>query len=228
MDSMPLRKFEWNNYEEELNRIGPTPRHIRRILKRYLERIEFDSIVDVGCGTGSFLESLNLEGKRVAGIDISTEAIKTCRDKFGKKWQFDVFDIESASPEKKYDVAVCSDTLEHIKNDVKALKNIRKLCSRLIISVPAGKYMEDDRLVGHYRRYSKRELISKLRKAGFSIHKAEYWGFPFYSPIYRSIINRVKVNEKVNFMTRILAELIYFSFFLNIKDRGDRIFVLAE
>lgn len=69
--------------------------------------------------------------------------------------------------------------LEHIENDVVALKELNRLLDpsgRLVIYVPAFMflYSELDSSVGHFRRYERKELISKAQQAGFDVQCCYY------------------------------------------------------
>ena len=72
-----------------------------------------------------------------------------------------------------------SNVLEHIEDDLSALKSIKRVLEtngRLAIYVPALPmlFSDLDRKVGHFRRYKKKELISKVRQAGFQVEKCFY------------------------------------------------------
>lgn len=78
-----------------------------------------------------------------------------------------------------YDLIYTSNVLEHIPNDLDALTHIHGLLKRggsLMIYVPAMMFLYSpaDAALGHYRRYSKRELIKKLKLANFSIETCRY------------------------------------------------------
>lgn len=80
---------------------------------------------------------------------------------------------------KQYDYIYSSNVLEHIEDDVAALKHLRTLLkdgAYLAIYVPAFMclYSAHDVSVGHYRRYGKAELIRKLRLADFKVVHASY------------------------------------------------------
>lgn len=73
----------------------------------------------------------------------------------------------------------CSNVLEHIADDSMALEEMANKLSqngRLAIYVPALMflYSELDSKAGHFRRYSKKELISKVSKAGFTVEECFY------------------------------------------------------
>lgn len=221
----------WDKWGDEFKLIGASSRHTRRIIKKYMLGLKYKSIIDIGCATGIFLNSLNLKNKKFAGIDISSAGIKISKKKM-PKGSFKVMDIGKSKPLENYDLGICSEVLEHVEDDIKAIKHLRKLCKKIIITVPCGKYGEDDKVQGHYRRYSLKEMKIKLKKADFKMVKSEMWGFPFYSPVYRFIMNKVnhddRVGNKLSLTKKVLSHLIYYLFFLNFPNKGDRLFLLAE
>lgn len=79
-------------------------------------------------------------------------------------------------PAEQFDTVVCLNVVEHLENDVKALTNIRKSLDtngRAIILVPNGPqlYGSLDRVLGHYRRYSREQLVNACQNAGFTVEK---------------------------------------------------------
>lgn len=67
-----------------------------------------------------------------------------------------------------------SNVLEHIEDDQEALKELHENMqpgAGLAIYVPAFTFLfsDLDRKVGHFRRYQKRELVQKVRSAGFEV-----------------------------------------------------------
>jgi SAM-dependent methyltransferase len=78
-----------------------------------------------------------------------------------------------------YDYVFSSNVLEHIPDDVAALREIREVLvpgGVVTLYVPAlmALFSDMDRAVGHYRRYSRRELVEKVRAAGFIVDHARY------------------------------------------------------
>ena len=66
------------------------------------------------------------------------------------------------------DLIYTSNVLEHIDDDLAALKQLRATLSpggRIAIYVPAMQvlYSDMDRSLGHYRRYGRQELLAKLK-----------------------------------------------------------------
>jgi hypothetical protein len=80
---------------------------------------------------------------------------------------------------KNYDGIYTSNVLEHIENDIDTLGQLKKFLKEdgvLAIYVPAFQclYSASDKALGHYRRYSKKELLEKLTSANYEIISACY------------------------------------------------------
>lgn len=80
---------------------------------------------------------------------------------------------------KMFAACYSSNVLEHIEDDVYALKEIRKILSPggiLVIYVPALPILFSglDTKVGHNRRYTRKELVQKIKLAGYDVQDAYY------------------------------------------------------
>jgi hypothetical protein len=80
---------------------------------------------------------------------------------------------------QKMSLLYTSNVLEHIEDDVKALKMIREKMvdgGKIAIYVPALPilFSDLDRKVGHFRRYTKKELVHKVELAGFQVVDCYY------------------------------------------------------
>ncbi|MGD1086691.1 MAG: class I SAM-dependent methyltransferase [Verrucomicrobiota bacterium] len=90
------------------------------------------------------------------------------------------------APGDDWDAIVSVNVLEHIEQDVEelALYHQRLIGKRgvLALFVPARPelYGQVDRDFGHYRRYGRSEVVSKITKAGFQIEKIRYFDFVGY------------------------------------------------
>ena len=78
-----------------------------------------------------------------------------------------------------YDFVYSSNVLEHIEDDVDALKSLANVMhsgSVLGVYVPAFNFLYSslDAKVGHFRRYSKKELMNKIQLSGFEITKIQF------------------------------------------------------
>jgi SAM-dependent methyltransferase len=81
--------------------------------------------------------------------------------------------------EGQFDLIYSSNVLEHIEDDQKALEQLYQKLKPggvLALYLPAFNYLysDFDAAIGHYRRYEKQDLISKLRNVNFVIERCEY------------------------------------------------------
>jgi SAM-dependent methyltransferase len=145
-------------------------------------------ILDIGCSGGVLIESLIGAGyKNVYGIDASSHSIDVCIS----RGIVNVL-VEDASEttftEKSFDVLLCSDVLEHIRDDEKAVREwsrILKDNGTVICFVPAFNFLwtAHDTMNMHYRRYTETSLRDVFQGNGFHITRSSYWNtllFPFF------------------------------------------------
>jgi SAM-dependent methyltransferase len=235
MEAMSTSSYDhgWETKWDDMKKYGPFSRHIRRVLKRIIGPLRFDSVLDVGCGQGSLLEELRLEFPQIKpnGIDISKAAVELARKRVpdGRFWALDIARI---ALEEKFDLVICSEVLEHIPDDKAVLKNLIKMVNKyLVISSPQGFMRRFEQDVGHVRNYAPGELVQKLKNAGFNIITVVEWGFPFYSPLYRNLLEFLGgkgTGGTFGGGRKVISFLLYYLFLLNSSKRGDEIFVLAE
>lgn len=79
-------------------------------------------------------------------------------------------------PEEHFDTVICLNVVEHLEDDVLALRNILKSLQRngrAIVLVPNGPglYGSLDRVLGHFRRYTRKQLVNACEQAGFQVEK---------------------------------------------------------
>jgi 2-polyprenyl-3-methyl-5-hydroxy-6-metoxy-1,4-benzoquinol methylase len=164
-----------------------TYRLILGVLDKYLKSSE--TVLDIGCGVGTLCLYLASKNKKVTGIDISKNAIKSCKESaehlgLSKNTQFDVVKFPDQTFKGNYDGIILIEVIEHIKNDMKALEQIYKGLNKggiAIISTPSanaplakfGLLKDFDKRVGHVHRYTELELKEKAKIVGFKVLKTE-------------------------------------------------------
>lgn len=223
----------WINLWDDMKIYGPFARHLRRIVYHLIDPLSFSSVLDVGCGQGSFL--LELSGKypciQIYGTEYSSKAVEIVRNRISTG-QFEQMDLSKAALPGKYDLVICMEILEHIEDDVTAIKNLVSMTGHyLLVSSPHGRMRKIELSYGHVRNYAPGELTKKLTNVGLSIVKVVEWGFPFYSPLYRDMMNFMKgvgTTGKYGLRQQTIAQLIYIIFLLNSWKRGDELVILAE
>lgn len=101
----------------------------------FLKKIVASNVLEVGCGTGQLAEYLVNEGfVNYKGFDFSDKAIEIAKSKVNTCF-FVANALEKQSFHHDYDTIICLEVLEHIKNDLILIENIKK-GSNIIFSVP--------------------------------------------------------------------------------------------
>lgn len=222
----------WRDAYGQMQCVGPVHRHVRRLLRELLADIEYGSALEVGCGAGHNFELLREGGRSVelSGADVSVEAL----DRAAQAWphaDLHQLDIEAGALERTWDLLLCSLVLEHVGDDVAALRNMRAMAGRhLLVATIAGdmaRYLPWEERVGHVRNYVPGELEEKLAAAGFVVERTIHWGYPFYSPLGRLLQRRMRPSPEFGAGTRLAAWLLFGLYRLNSRHRGDLLLVRA-
>ncbi|MGB3977285.1 MAG: class I SAM-dependent methyltransferase, partial [bacterium] len=134
-------------------------------------------VIDLGCGTGSMFGVLAPKGS-LYGLEPSRDAIAFA---VTQKKALLVRAESCAIPfkDRSFDVAAIFDSLEHVDDDLSALKETHRILHNkglLLVSVPAYPWLITwrEKQLGHKRRYSKKSLTSVLTQAGFQISFLRY------------------------------------------------------
>lgn len=146
-----------------------------------LKRARGKSILDIGCGAGHFLNLASERGYLTYGLEDSKDLIKLSEKIYKKDLGIKQGRVEDLGFQTKtFDTIVMIDVLEHIENDQEVLSHIKEKLNtngRLVILVPAYQFLygKRDKSIGHFRRYTRKELVSKLEDAGFKVKESRYW-----------------------------------------------------
>lgn len=116
---------------------------IRRFIKtvsKEIKKLNPKLILDAGCGEAFALREIldsGIKHKKIVGVDISSSAIKFAK-KLVPEANFIVSDIRSLPwKDSSYDLVVCLETIEHIRNPEEALREIARVSSKyVLLSVP--------------------------------------------------------------------------------------------
>lgn len=185
------------------------------------------TILDIGCGSGSMLKSLQSSGTVLSGVDIEPAAIRRCRRLIPSASIFQAEANELPLESGSQELVLALDIIEHSDNDsgiIGEAYRVLKQGGRLVVTVPAYRrlYGQRDKEAGHKRRYNKKDLVSLLKKEGFHISYSNYYNFILF-PLFvlsRSIgLNDREPGKQVNYLfTRVmgienkLAEHVKFPF----------------
>lgn len=144
-----------------------------------------ERIADIGCGLGSFADIYSQKEIFLA-ID-SDESVREELKKKNNTGNFvmaesgDICDDKSVQEliTNRIDTVICFNTLEHIADDRRAVVNIVKGVKEgghICIIVPALQFIYGtlDLFDGHYRRYSKKELLKLVENLPVNVEMLHY------------------------------------------------------
>jgi len=204
-----------------------TYRVILSIINKYLKGTK--KVLDIGCGAGTLDFYLANKGHNVTGIDISEKAIESCiqtaKNLRLKKVEFKQVDFPKETISGIFDFIICSEVIEHLKDDKTALKQINKLLQKggiLILSTPSidaplhklGLTKEFDKKVGHLRRYDSKELQKITSDSGLKIIESRITegpirNFLFINPVAGKLVRFIKffISDIVTFVDDASAKI---------------------
>jgi 2-polyprenyl-3-methyl-5-hydroxy-6-metoxy-1,4-benzoquinol methylase len=140
-----------------------------------------EAVLEIGAGHGTMTERLARNGRRVMATDVSTRCTDLLARTFAGHPAVQVF-TGLATPETvktDYDSVVLINVLEHIEDDVAALKDLSAMLKpggRIIVLVPAfdALYSDFDARIGHRRRYRRSTLAGAAGAAGLEVDDLHY------------------------------------------------------
>jgi SAM-dependent methyltransferase len=149
-------------------------RVLRLMFERFTDRTRPLDMLEIGCGTGTVLSSLRkLPNLRLTGSEIYLRGLRYARARMPDV-EFIQVDATDIPFREAFDVVGAFDVLEHIDADGRVIREAYDALrpnGLFMMTVPQHQWMwsQLDELVHHKRRYSRRELLSKLRTAGFEV-----------------------------------------------------------
>jgi SAM-dependent methyltransferase len=141
-------------------------------------------VLEVGCGVGNFTATL-LNRDAVIAVDVEPECIQRLKQRFPDRDNLHAFVCDVLSPEfrdlakLRPDSAVIVNVLEHVEDDVAALKAVAGVLAPkgiIVLLVPAFQalYGPIDRNLGHHRRYSRGAIRRLAQRTGLRLRKMHY------------------------------------------------------
>ncbi|HEY4996508.1 MAG TPA: class I SAM-dependent methyltransferase [Solirubrobacteraceae bacterium] len=127
-------------------------------------------ILDAGCGSGRNMVELARHGI-VTGVELSEPSVVLARERgAGEVIAGSV--LEMPFPDDSFDFAVSLDVIEHLEDDLAALKELRRTIApggALLVTVPAYQWLWSghDEINHHQRRYTRRSLQRVAESAGW-------------------------------------------------------------
>jgi len=164
---------------------------VRDALKR--QNLQPGSIVEVGCGAGKVIMKLRqfLPEAELHGFDIAPAAAQFWPDSAANGVQFTLGDFLS-SIDKRYDVVLLLDVIEHLANPFEFLLRLRPRGRYFVFHIPldlsALNILRERPLlyvrakVGHLHYFTRSLALALLEECGYVVLDAQFTGAAFSAP----------------------------------------------
>jgi SAM-dependent methyltransferase len=158
-----------------------------RMICKALDNHGLKILWEIGSGDGNVALPLRDSGKFVIGIEpLMTGARITA--KAGIRTYLGTFE-SLKFPSNSIEAIGLFDVLEHLEDPASLLSEVQRVLKPgglLLTTVPAHKvlFSDFDKSIGHYRRYSKRDLLESLEMANFSQTSVRFMFSIFVLPAF--------------------------------------------
>jgi trans-aconitate methyltransferase len=145
----------------------------------------FASALDVGCGNGELLALLSRAHPEIAtlsGADLSPDQVARNRSRF-PGIDFNPLNIEKEAIDRRFDLVVCSEVIEHLDEQRAAFGNLAamvNLSGTLLVTCPTGTISTTERRFGHVRHPTPEQLVDHGAAFGLRPISMLNWGWPAY------------------------------------------------
>ncbi len=183
-----------------------------RLLRRYNSA---GNVLDIGCGTGEFMNEVKKSKFNVTGIEPNPEARNLAIKKYGLT-VLDETDIENLTL-ANYDIITMWHVLEHVYDLNSRIIQINRLLSKngiLVVALPNfdswdaghyGKFWAAYDLPRHLYHFNQKSIIQLFQKNGFTCIKKKPM---FFDSFYISMVSEKYKTGKQGFLKGIFMGLI--------------------
>jgi ubiquinone/menaquinone biosynthesis C-methylase UbiE len=170
----PVPSFDDEIWEAVPEDPGPPPAHIAEFVRTLAQG---DRVLDLGIGDGRL--AAQLDALHLTGADVSQVALDRAATRLPNARLVKVDPDESLPFEdNEFDLVMCAETLEHIRDLQLALSEIRRVLrpgGRLAVTTPLGSRFGvllrgfDSPFSPHLRTFTRRSLRATLERMGFHV-----------------------------------------------------------
>jgi len=165
------------------------------------------TVVEIGSGNGYVAQAISKNNFDILLIEPNPKGVLRSKKRGLKKIICGSFE-EIKFKNNSIEAVGIFDVLEHIKKDKLFIKRVKEKLAvngKLYLTVPMHSFLwsEEDDHIGHFRRYSKKQLFNLLENSGL---KVEYFSFCFailLLPIFlfRTIPTKLGIKRKIALKT---------------------------
>jgi len=207
-----------NGYTYKSSELTYAHRYLDSFLISILNQEKIDhsknlSVLELGCGNGSFSHVISEMGFNVTAVDDSQSGITEAKKAFPqiKFIQQSIYEISETELNNLYDIVIAIEVIEHLMYPSMLIKQANKYLKTggmLILTTPYHGYVKNLGLslfnvwdrhfsvhesVGHVKFFSKKTLQEVVKKHGFIVQK---WFFAGRFPLLWKSMICVAVKNK--------------------------------
>lgn len=209
-------------YGHDLEAMVVAKNYNRWILEEFSDYLR-GHVAEVGAGIGNFSDFLlQIPIKELDLFEPSRNMYSILDEKFSSETRVKIHNSFFSGTKDSFDSVVYCNVMEHIADDFGEIVNVRKYLKHgghLLIFVPALQllFSKMDQMIGHHRRYNKKNLVNIVQQAGFEVVKAKYFDLLGIIPWYIFFVllkksynqKNISLYDKVGIpMTKIIETLI--------------------
>ena len=149
-------------------------------------------VLDIGCSSGYLARPLVQRGCTVVGIEQDPIAAEQAREVCAEVLVGDAEEMELAFEHASFDVLLCGDLVEHLRDPQRFLSRIRPFLrpdGRLVLTTPnvanwanrigllVGRWRYTDRGIldrTHFHLFTRATLVETLERAGYRVVELDY------------------------------------------------------
>ena len=175
---------------------------IQTAIRHGLKADKSTSFVELGCSNGFVMSAIESIGLTVTGVDMHIGGLRNAAERVdGQLICSRVEELQFTHPVAGVGLF---DVIEHVEEDSELLRHAISLLEPgglLFVTVPAlqSLWSEFDEILGHKRRYTRKQLRSLLSQVGFDVLDS-YYAFSFAVPIVwlqRRLVRRQSDNASL-------------------------------
>jgi 2-polyprenyl-3-methyl-5-hydroxy-6-metoxy-1,4-benzoquinol methylase len=149
-------------------------------------------VLDAGCSSGYLAKPLSERGNAIVGLELDPAAAHEAERYCERVLVGDVETMELPLEPASFDVVLCGDLVEHLRDPGAALARFRPLLKaggRLVVSTPnianwairlsllAGRWQYTERGIldrTHTHLFTRRTLVRTIEQAGYRVERVDY------------------------------------------------------
>jgi hypothetical protein len=203
---------------------------VRKLIQLLPEGFKVENILEVGCAFGVLLNNIadRLHLKNRLGVDISGNNIEAAKNLYPecKFFHGTLEDFIKVIPgeirNRRYDLVVLSDIVEHIPDDLGFMKMVQNISSYVLFNLPLEKsfntrnrqYGEQDPS-GHLRCYDEEDARRLVTNAGFEVISS-FTAIGFFDKSFYEMYTK---NRSIRVRLKPLPQRLFWSVFYFAEDR---------